>query len=169
VSTLFALAVVLCGVAFFDAPSDDEIAWPSLPPLSSMAPTCSHSPETARDVAQQREQAARLRWERAALVPGAGPTAYADMQLVVACYRVAGDVAAAERAAVVVHEYANTIEHELRHQQLRLKIAVGRGDDVLALQTIAVLQALLDASEDGAYVRWLARLRRDLESTGAAR
>jgi len=164
--TLAALAIAAWAVQATRTEITRDPGTPEFPALPSQEVTCPHAPAEAHEVARQRQQIAQLRWERAALDPAAAVAARADMAFVEACYRIAGDVAAADHAAADSLALVRAIERDRRHQQLRLRIAIGRDDRVSALESIAALRALSHDVPDGPYTRWLASLQRDFQASG---
>jgi hypothetical protein len=83
-----------------------------------------------------------------------------------ACYRAANDTDAAEQTAAFAADYQQALERQLRHQQLRLKVALAQADRRVALDAIEKLRALLSEDASSRYFLWLTKLQRELEQDG---
>lgn len=166
---LLTAAIALCALHLVGTPPSEVVEAPTAPDFPALSPQCPHVGAAARELAEQRELAAQRGWERASIDQKAASAARADIATAAACYRAVGDSVAADRGSELLRSYGVVMERELRHQELRLRIALDRADHAATLDSIAALRALLSDVPEGRYVRWLGSVERDAQALGGAR
>lgn len=163
---LAALAVV--ALQLRSVVEGDEGLAPSAPALATEPASCAYEATTAYQHAHGLVARAHARWERAAFDPRASMAALMDAEQAAACFRKAEDADAAARADAVALAYRVHAERDYRRLQLKLRVALERGQSATVLSAIGGLRPLMRDTH-GPYARWLLRLEQELEPAGAGR
>lgn len=138
---------------------------PAPPPLHSAAATCSVTGGRALEAeAFERERAASAKRARYAFDATDGVAALPLYDEAVACFRGAGRVEDARRAAAELDAWRAKLDTDYASLTLSLRAARAEGRLRDALRAARDLEALLSLQHEHPYAEWLRRVRRELEA-----
>lgn len=164
---LLVLAVfgVLTGAFKPASPSAQTI---DAPTLAETPVACSASDSaTTGHRALEAEHAARAKAERFLFDFSDGVDALRLYREAVACFDRAGRTADVARARTELADWQGRVNDEYAAMRLRLRVALDHDRYADALRAVKELQALLSDRPESAYLEWLARVRRELETKAA--
>jgi len=161
------LVVLGCAIAFLATLPQPEVGPPpsQLPDIfASAEPTCARTdPAEARVVAEDSRAVGDGARERSPFEPREAIAAVKAYGVAAACYRVAGEQAAASEVAAQSRDLEEDTRAELRARRVRLERMIAVDDVEVARQDVAVLRALTQGQR-GEYVAWLAKIDQELKS-----
>jgi hypothetical protein len=158
------LAVVVGAVSLYlgaESPaSSREVAAPEL--FSADEPCPDRNPATAGHRAHESERIAHAKQQRFPFDRTDGLHAALRLAEARACYRLAGQSEAEQRAATDLKRWQGHMNEEYAALRLQLRLALDQSRTEDALTAVKALQTLLP-EEPGEYSDWLSQLRRELE------
>jgi hypothetical protein len=159
------VGILLCGgfAVASKAGHDRASSEPEPPQLAVTPGTCPGGDgEAAQRRARFAERAGLARREQSAFIAADALAALSAFGEAEACYRVAGKLEDADRAAALGRDWSAHLNTDYAARRLRLQQALTQGRDAEALTAATELGRLL-AGRSGPYVEWLVALRAELE------